>query len=91
MDWTPIIEAITAGVVGLAAIAMTVAIIYLARHSLGRSTDLRRIMDQNTAMLEAAAQQEEAAGALTEGVRARILPSPSDPCSSSSTSHRWDS
>ena len=69
MDWTPIIEAITAGVVGLAAIAMTVAIIYLARHSLGRSTDLRRIMDQNTAMLEAAAQQEEAAGALTEESR----------------------
>lgn len=66
MDWTPIIEAIAAGVVGLAVIAMAVAIIRLARHNVALGAEVRRLVEQNVAQLDAAGQQAEAARALAE-------------------------
>src|ERR1700681_4377912 len=64
MDWTPIIEAITASVVGLAVIAMAVAIVRLARHNRALGAEVRRLVEHNMALLEAADQQAEAARAL---------------------------
>jgi hypothetical protein len=66
MDWTPIIEAIAAGVVGLAVIAMAVAIIRLARHNFALGAEVRRLVEQNLALSDAAGQQAEAARALAE-------------------------
>jgi hypothetical protein len=64
MDWTPIIEAITASVVGLAVIAWVVAIIRLARHNRALGAEVRRLVELNMALLETADQQAESARAL---------------------------
>jgi hypothetical protein len=66
MDWTPIIEAIAAGVVGLAVIALAVAIIRLSRRNLALGAEVRRLVEQNMALLDAAGQQTEAARVLAE-------------------------
>ena len=61
MDWTPIIEASTAGVVGLAVIVMAVSILRLARHNRGLGIEVRRLVNNNVALQEAAALQAEEA------------------------------
>ena len=70
MDTTTIILAITAGVVGLTLIAIAVAIVLLARHNRAFSRELRRLVDNNVALLEAAAsQQADAARGMMEQLR----------------------
>jgi hypothetical protein len=70
VDTTTIILAITAGVVGLTLIAIAVAIVLLARHNRAFSRELRRLVDNNVALLEAAAiQQADAARGLMEQLR----------------------
>ena len=59
MDWTPIIEASTAAVVGLAVIVMAVSILRLARHNRGLGIEVRRLVNHNVALQEAAAEQAE--------------------------------
>jgi hypothetical protein len=66
MDWTPIIEAITASVVGLAVIAMAVAITRLARHNRALGAEVRRLVEHNEALVEVADQRAEASRALAE-------------------------
>ena len=66
MDWTPIIEAIAAGVVGRAVIALAVAIIRLSRRNFALGAEVRRLVEQNQVMLDAAGQQTEAARVLAE-------------------------
>src|ERR1039457_4627135 len=61
MDWTPIIEASTAAVVGLAVIVMAVSILRLARHNRGLGIEVRRLVNHNVALQEAAALQAEEA------------------------------
>lgn len=61
MDWTPIIEASTAVVVGLAVIVMAVSILRLARHNRGLGIEVRRLVNHNVALQEAAALQAEEA------------------------------
>ncbi|MGA8521614.1 MAG: hypothetical protein WB807_00975 [Candidatus Dormiibacterota bacterium] len=61
MDWTPIIEASTAGVVGLAVIVMAVSILRLARHNRGLGIEVRRLVNNNVALQEAAGLQAEEA------------------------------
>src|SRR5580700_251608 len=61
MDWTPIIEATTAGVVGLAVIVMAVSILRLARHNRGLGIEVRRLVNNNVALQEAAGLQAEEA------------------------------
>jgi hypothetical protein len=70
MDTTTIILAITAGVVGLTLIAIAVAIVLLARNNRAFSRELRRLVDNNVALLEAAAsQQADAARGMMEQLR----------------------
>ncbi len=70
MDTTTIILAITAGVVGLTLIAIAVAIVLLARHNRAFNRELRRLVDNNVALLEAAAtKQADAARGLMEQLR----------------------
>src|SRR3984957_8322768 len=70
MDTTTIILAITAGGGGLPLIAIAVAIVLLARHNRAFSKELRRLVDNNVALLEAAAsQQAEAARGMMEQLR----------------------
>jgi hypothetical protein len=66
MDWTPIIEAIAASVVGLAVIAMGVVVIRLARHNRALGAEMRRLVENNMALLQAADQRAEAARTLAE-------------------------
>jgi hypothetical protein len=66
MDWTLIIQATAAAVAGLAVIALALAVLLLARHNRGLSADIRRLVDQDIALLETAGQQAEAVRALTE-------------------------
>ena len=70
MTATTIILAITASVVGLTLIAIAVTIVLLARHNRVFSTELGRLVDNNVALLEAAAsQQADAARGLMEQLR----------------------
>jgi len=69
MDWTPIIEAITASVVGLIVIALAAAIIWIARHNRALGTEVRRLVELNMALLDAADHQAEAARALAAQTR----------------------
>ncbi len=66
MDWTPIIAAITATVIGIALISMAVAILLLARHQHSVKAELRRIVAINSALLEQSARQGEATRSLAE-------------------------
>jgi hypothetical protein len=66
MDWTPIIAAITAAVIGIAVISMAVAILLLARHQQSVKAELRRIVAINSALLEQSVRQAEATRALAE-------------------------
>lgn len=59
MDWTPIIEASMAAVVGLAVIVMAVSILRLAGHNQGLGIEVRRLVNHNVALQEAAGQQAE--------------------------------
>jgi hypothetical protein len=55
MDWTPIVVSIAATGAGLAVIAIVVAIILSLRRNRVLTTELRRIVDHNADVLEAAA------------------------------------
>lgn len=66
MDWTLIVQTITASGVVLVLIVAAVAMILSARRNAQLDTTLRVLAEHNTALLEAAAQQAEAARALAE-------------------------
>jgi hypothetical protein len=66
MDWTLIIQATAAGVAGLAVIGLALAVLVLARHNRSLNTDIRRLVEQDTALLETAGQQVAAVRSLTE-------------------------
>lgn len=69
MDTTTVIVAITAGGVGLALIAIMVAIVLLVRHNRAFARDMRRLVDNNAALETAASQQADAAHDLIEQLR----------------------
>jgi hypothetical protein len=70
MDATTIILAITASVVGVTLIAIAVVLVLLARHDRAFSRELRRLVDNNAALLESAAtQQADAVRGVGEQVR----------------------
>lgn len=66
MDWTLIIQATAASVAGVAVIALVLAVLLLARRTGRLSADIRRLLDQDSALLETAGQQVAAVRALTE-------------------------
>jgi len=66
MDWTLIVQTITASAVVLVLIAMAVAIVLSVQQNGRLDATLRALLDHNNALLEAAAQQAEAARALVE-------------------------
>jgi hypothetical protein len=66
MDWTLVVQTITASAVVLVLIAMAVAIVLSVRQNRRLDAILRAQLDHNTALLETAAQQTEAARALVE-------------------------
>lgn len=66
MDWTLIVQTITASAVVLVLIAMAVAIVLSVRQNRRLDATLQALLDHNAALLEAATQQTEAARALVE-------------------------
>jgi hypothetical protein len=66
MDWTLIVQTITASAVVLIVIAMAVATVLSARRNRRLDATMQALLEHNTALLEAAAQQSEAARALAE-------------------------
>jgi hypothetical protein len=60
MDWTLIVQTITTAVVATAAIVVAVAIIRLARHNRDLSSETRKLVDHNVALLEAASAHARA-------------------------------
>lgn len=66
MDWTLIVQTITASAVVLLVIAMAVAIVVSVQQNAHLDATLRALLDHNAALLEAATQQAEAARALVE-------------------------
>jgi hypothetical protein len=66
MDWTLIVQVITASAVGLVFIALVVAIILSLRQNARLDVTMHTLLDRNTALLEAAGQQAAAARALAE-------------------------
>jgi hypothetical protein len=66
MDWTLIVQTITASAVVLVLIAMVVAIVLSVQQNGRLDATLRALVDHNAALLEAASQQAEAARALAE-------------------------
>jgi hypothetical protein len=69
MDTTTVIFVITAGIVGLALILITVAIVLLVRRNRAFSRELHRLVDNHAALERDASQQAEAAHALMEELR----------------------
>src|SRR5579864_1689225 len=68
MDWTLIVQTVTASAVVLVLIAVAIAIVLWTRHSRRLDAALQRLMDGNAALLEASAQQAEGARAMAESV-----------------------
>jgi hypothetical protein len=66
MDWTLIVQTITASAVVLVLVAMAVAIVLAVRQNGRLDATLRALVDHNAALLEAATQQAEAAKALAD-------------------------
>jgi hypothetical protein len=66
MDWTLIVQTITASAVVLVLIAMVVAIVLSVQRNRRLDATLHALLDHNAAMLEAATQQTDAARALVE-------------------------
>ena len=66
MGWTLVVQAITASAVVLVLIAVVAAIVLSVRQSERLDSTMRALLDHDTALLEAAAQQTDAARALIE-------------------------
>jgi hypothetical protein len=66
MDWTLVVQTITASAVVLVLIGVVVAIVLSARQNDRLDATMRALLDHDTALLEAAAQQTDAARALVE-------------------------
>jgi hypothetical protein len=66
MDWTLVVQTVTASAVVLVLIAVVVAIVLFTRQNERLDSTMRALLDHDTALLEAAAQQTEAARALVE-------------------------
>jgi hypothetical protein len=66
MDWTLIVQTITASAVALVLIALIVAIILVVRHNRRLDATMQHLLEHNTALLESSAQQAEAARQLAQ-------------------------
>ena len=66
MDWTLIVQTVTASAVALVLIAAVVALILWLRHTRRLDATLQRLIEGNAALLEASARQGERAEALAE-------------------------
>jgi hypothetical protein len=66
MDWTLIVQTVTASAVVLVLIAAAVTIVLWIRHTRRLDATLRHLLEGNAALLEASAQQAEGARALAE-------------------------
>jgi hypothetical protein len=66
MDWTLIVQTVTASAVALVLIAAVVALILWMRHTTRLAATLQRLIEGNAALLEASARQGERAQALAE-------------------------
>jgi hypothetical protein len=70
MDWTLIVQTVTASAVVLVLIAAAIAIVLWLQHNRRLDAAMQRLLDGNAALLEASAQQAEGARALAEEAHA---------------------
>jgi len=69
MDWTLIVQTITASAVALVLLALIVAIILLIRHNRRLAATMQHLLEHNAALLEASAQQVEVARQLARATQ----------------------
>ncbi len=69
MDWTLIVQTITASAVALVLIALIVGIIIVVRHNRRIDATMQHLLEDNAALLEASGQQAEAARQLAQATR----------------------